>query len=387
MGVPTADLDRRRLSGAELEVLVALNLVKGIGAVLYGRLLKHFGGLEELGRASVGQLQEVTGIGAVLAGSLRTILTKGDHQKELDLARLRKVRVVTIYDDDYPANLRSVFDYPLLLYVRGELRREDDLAVAVVGSRHGTQYGQAQAERIAYGLAQRGVCVVSGLARGVDTAAHSGALQASGRTTAVLGSGILNIYPSENVRLADKIAGSGAIVSEIPLAAPPDARNFPRRNRIIAGLSLGTVVVEAGRRSGALITAEWALEMNREVFAVPGKVDSPASQGCHGLLKQGAKLVEEIEDILEELGPYQARLKADTRKPPTGPERPKDEREALILDILTDEPQNIDEVIALSNLPPATVASLLLLMEMRKQVKSLPGKRFVKVGDPGARIP
>lgn len=224
--------------------------------------------------------------------------------KELELAKKHNIKVISINDSSYPEILKKIYDPPKILYVKGKLVKEDGLAIAIVGSRRASSCGLAQAEKFGFELAKLGITIVSGLARGIDTKAHWGALKAGGRTLAVLGSGLLNIYPRENKELADKIASSGAIISEYPLAAEPLAQNFPRRNRIISGLSLGTVVIEAAKTSGALITARCAIEQGREVFSLPGSLDSDTSFGTNELIKDGAKLTMSVEDVLEEMSPY-----------------------------------------------------------------------------------
>lgn len=222
------------------------------------------------------------------------------------LSKENKTRTLSLLDKDYPANLKYIYDPPSILYIKGNILPEDTIAVAVVGSRRATYYGLKNAENLGFQLAAGGITIISGLARGVDSAAHRGALKARGRTIAVLGSGLNKIYPRENEELVEEIAQNGAVISEFALDTPPLRQNFPRRNRIISGLSLGVVVVEAAKRSGALITANFALEQGREVFALPGKIDSFTSKGTHDLIKQGAKLVESIEDIIEELEPLKA---------------------------------------------------------------------------------
>ncbi|MCQ9208506.1 MAG: DNA-processing protein DprA [Omnitrophica bacterium] len=225
------------------------------------------------------------------------------------LSNENKFKTLRITDKDYPANLKHIYDPPATVYLKGELILEDNIAIAIVGSRRATPYGLKNAKSLAFELAARGITVVSGLARGIDSAAHRGALEAKGRTIAVLGSGLNVIYPHENERLAEEIAKSGAVISEFQQDVGPQRYHFPRRNRIISGLSLGVVVVEAAQKSGALITANCALEQGREVFALPGKIDSWTSRGTHDLIKQGAKLVESIEDIIEELEPLNLQKK------------------------------------------------------------------------------
>lgn len=367
-----------------LRELVALNAVRGIGSVLHRRLVQRFGSLRGVFAASERDLREVRGIGPVLAGELRKAADGRVADDELALARRHGITILTAEDPAFPKPLLTIYDAPLLLYVRGSLRPEDDLAVAVVGSRRCSPYGLTQAERLAAALALRGVCVTSGLARGIDTAAHKGALKVKGRTLAVLGSGLLEVYPPENEKLADQIAASGAVLSELPLLCPPDARNFPRRNRIVSGLSLGVLVVEAPARSGALITVEWALDQGREVFAVPGKIDTEHSRGCHALLRQGAKLVEGVEDILEELGPHRARLAppppAEGAAAAAAPARHAnlDPKEEILHGLLSSDAKDIDALTTESQLPPSSVAATLLLLEMKGLAKQLPGKLFVR---------
>jgi DNA processing protein len=346
-----------------------------------------FGSLDKALKASINDLQRVPGIGHKLADDIVKSVREKRGEQELELARKLNVKIISCEDQGYPRNLKTIFDHPILIYVKGEIRPEDFLAIALVGSRRASYYGQRQAERLAIDLAQRGLCVVSGLARGIDTFAHNGALKfKGGRTLAVLGSGMNKLYPSENKKLARRIVESGAVISELPLNTPPDGRNFPVRNRIISGLSLGVVVVEAPRRSGALITADLALDQGREVFALPGKVDSPTSQGCHRLIKMGAKLVETANDIIEELGPYQSAFAeaVEGEQKIAGSKQAVisglDYREKAIWETLTlDDTKNIDEIIQQSKLPPALVSSTLLVMELKKIVRQLPGKNFLRL--------
>ncbi|MDQ7778244.1 MAG: DNA-processing protein DprA [Planctomycetota bacterium] len=361
-------------------MLVALNMVKGIGTVLFRRLLKAFGSLDALRKATAKQMQSVQGIGPILAGEFAEIRDKGKYLKELDLVARAGARIVAYSSDEYPVLLKTVFDHPLLMYVKGALPEAGMPCIAVVGSRRPTFYGQQQAEKLSAALAGRGACVISGLARGIDTHAHQGALRAKGATCGVLGSGLLKIYPDENRKLAERMCEHGAIISEMPMSSPPDARNFPRRNRIVSGMSLGVLVVEAGERSGALITADWALEQNREVFAVPGKIDSPQSIGCHNLIKRGAKLVQDVEDVLEELrgfASFRGPDGADAVKRPAPPGLSP--AEELLLSLLSSDPKPIDDLISESQLTPGTVSAKLLSLELRKLAKQLPGKNFVRL--------
>ena len=284
----------------EKRYLLALNMVEGLGSIKISQLLKHFNKAENIFSVPVKELEHISGIGAKIAGRIKDFNWQ-DLDKELELVRKHKIEVVTIADSDYPESLRQIPDPPLVLYFKGK-SDWTGFNFAIVGSRKASLYGLSVAEKFAQQLAALGVVIVSGMARGIDTASHKGALKAKGATLAVLGSGLLNIYPPENESLAEKIAESGAVISEFPLNTPPLRENFPRRNRIVSGLARGVLVVEAAERSGALITADLALDQGKDVFAVPGKVDSPTSLGANHLIKQGAKLVNSIEDILEEYG-------------------------------------------------------------------------------------
>jgi DNA processing protein len=282
----------------ELESLVRLNLSGMIGSSLLRRLLEQFD-LARIHRLSRRDLERVPGIGPLTS---KAIVEAGDPAREIDLAARRGIEILPATSPSYPPALRTLYDHPIVLYRRGRTADADALAIGIVGSRECTDYGRRQALRFGQELARLSITVVSGLARGTDSAAHRGALKApEGRTIAFLGSGLLRVYPPENAALLDEICARGAAFSEFPLEAAPETANFPRRNRLISGLSLGVLVVEAAERSGALITADWALEQGRDVFCLPGSIESPMSRGCHRLIKQGAKLVEEPADILEEI--------------------------------------------------------------------------------------
>ena len=293
-------------------------------------------------------------------------------------AKQTSYRTLTPADTGYPALLREIPDPPAVLHVRGTLGDSCEPAVAIVGSRHASPYGLECAERLAYDLALRGITVVSGLARGIDAAAHRGALNAHGRTVAILGSGLDCLYPPEHERLAEEIAELGCVVSEYPMGMQPLPHNFPRRNRLISGWSLGVVIVEAAQRSGALITADMALEQGREVFAVPGPVTAVTSQGTHELLKHGARLVTSVEDILEELG-----LTADAPSRAAGarahaPASELVEAERRIVACLGTEPQDIDAIAQASGMRASEASSWLLQLELKRIVRQLPGKQFVR---------
>jgi DNA processing protein len=293
-----------------------------------------------------------------------------------DQARVKEagVGVIVWGDPDYPVRLQEIASAPPVLYVRGTLEREDEAAIAIVGARYATAYGEDIARELAAALASRGLTIVSGLARGIDAAAHRGAIAGGGRTLAVLGSGLDQIYPPEHAGLADEVAAHGAVLSEFPLGTPPLRLHFPRRNRIISGLSLGVIVVEAGVGSGALITAHHALEQGRDVFAVPGRVHARYSEGCNRLIKAGAKLVESWEDVLSELVP-QLRQRAPKRAVrPSPPELPAAEQQ--VFDILAEGPCHIDALILRAGLPGGRVASALVGLEMKGLVRQLRGKVF-----------
>lgn len=299
-----------------------------------------------------------------------------DLEVELKLIKKHNVEIVTIFDENYPKLLKEIYSPPIVLYVMGKILKEDEFAIAIVGSRFASVYGITTAERLGYELASKGVVVVSGLARGIDTAGHKGALKAHGRTIAVLGNGLSTVYPPENKKFAKEIIDEGgAIVSEFPMKMPPLNRNFPVRNRIISGLSLAVVVVEAAKNSGALITADFALEQNREVFAVPGKVDSATSFGTNELIKDGAKLVQRADDILEELGLEIEKSRPGDKnlKPNLTPE------ESIIYENLSKEPKYLDDVAQDAKVSVGKTIEILLKLQLRKLVRELPGKNFIKV--------
>lgn len=369
-------MDRRGeppLAGDLADTLL-LSMVSGIGPRLRQLLLERFGSPAAILGASESELRSVAGIGTKLAGAVRRARNEIDVGREMEICRRNQVTIVPLTSDAYPAGLREIVDPPGVLFVRGAIQPVDALAVAMVGSRHATRYGLAQAERLAGSLARAGLTVISGLARGIDGAAHRGALAAGGRTIAVLGSGVLNIYPPEHKGLADEIVARGAVVSEAPARAAPLSGAFPQRNRLISGMALGVVVVEAAVQSGALITARHAMEQGREVFAVPGPVDSRMSRGCHRLIRDGAKLVETADDILEELGPLvSAAPLADGTLVHHPAELTLNEQERLVLDAIDGKATLIDQVVADSGLPTPRVLSILSVLEMRRLVRRLSG--------------
>jgi len=324
---------------------LALKAVPGIGNVTYRRLIDHFHSPEMVFRASIQDLMEVEGVGKSLAYEIKRFKGEQKILEEIKLMAKEGVSLLTIKDESYPDNLMQIYDPPPLLYIKGKMKKEDRDAIAIVGSRNASSYGTEIAKKISQELARQGICIVSGMARGIDSTAHRGALSVAGRTVAVMGRGLDIIYPYENKNLFYEIASHGAVVSEFPMSTPPAGVNFPRRNRIISGLSLGTLIVEASVKSGSLITANFALEQGREVFAVPGNVLSFRSKGTHRLIKQGAKLVEDAKDILEEI---MFKLQLRSLKP----QEQKlceslDMEEEEILKIVGKEPIHVDEIIDL----------------------------------------
>jgi DNA processing protein len=374
----------------DIEKWLKLIRAEEVGPVTFGKLLKCFGSVDAALGASVSGLMKVEGIGSRTAERIAASRDKFDTCAELELAGKLGVWIVHMEDPRYPPALKQIYDPPPLLYVKGTLDRADNLAIGIVGCRRCSLYGQEQSSRLAHLLAASGFTIISGMARGIDTAAHTGALAAEGRTLAVQGCGLSRVFPPENAKLFELISASGACISELPLRAEPLAENFPPRNRIIAGLSLGTIVVEAGLRSGALITAQAALESNREVMAVPGKIDSPLSQGPHQLIKQGAKLIETVEDVMEALGYIGEQLKdhaALTAKEATEKvETPLFEttkfnlkgHEQTVYDALGKEPLHIDEIIADTNLPAGAVNASVMSLRLKGLIKQLPGNLFTK---------
>ncbi|HEX3656413.1 MAG TPA: DNA-processing protein DprA [Pirellulales bacterium] len=351
-----------------------LAMITGVGPRIRQVLLEHFGNAEAVLNAAPSELRAVPGVGPKLSSAIARSATEIDVAAELALCRQHKITLLAAGEADYPAALAEIPDPPGVLYVRGALEPRDGLAVAIVGSRHATQYGLAQAERLASSLARAGLTIVSGLARGVDAAAHRGALAAGGRTLAVLGSGVLNIYPPEHERLAAEVAAGGALISENSLHAEPFSGSFPQRNRLISGLSLGIIVVEASTHSGALITARHALEQGREVFAVPGRVDNRMSHGCHRLLRDGARLVESADDVLDELGPPVTRVPLPSGEVVHHPaELSLNDLERQVLAAIGSSTASIDQVVSASGLPTPQVLSTLSVLEMRRLVRRLSG--------------
>ncbi|MBI4563685.1 MAG: DNA-protecting protein DprA [Planctomycetes bacterium] len=331
-----------------------------VGAVLHRRLVERFGDARAALRAGVSELRRVQGVGEITAAAIANVARSGDAGREIEKARRSGIRIAAHGAPEYPAALLSLHDPPLVLYLKGDLLERDHLSLGVVGSRRCTPYGERQAARFAADLAELGVTVVSGLARGIDTRAHQGALRArNGRTLAVMGSGLSRVYPPENAKLFAAVSERGAAISEFPLDAGPQPENFPRRNRLISGLSLGILIVEAAEKSGALITADWAAEQGREVFCLPGSVESPMSRGAHLLIKQGAKLVENAMDVLEELPALAPLLRSADAGAWISP------LERTVLAKIDRVPRSCESVAAATKLPECSVGAALQRLAAR----------------------
>lgn len=356
-----------------------LSLVSGVGPRTRKALMERFGTARAALNAAPSALRGVPGVGPKLTEKIACADREIDVEAEIALCREHGIEILTEGHADYPRVLREIHDPPGVLFVRGEIRPNDALAVGIVGTRHATQYGLRQAERLAGGLARAGLTVISGLARGIDAAAHRGAMAAGGRTIAVLASGVMNIYPPEHDKLAEEVVAHGALISESPPRSQPLAGTFPQRNRLISGLSLGVIVVEAADRSGALITARHAMEQGREVFAVPGNVDTRASRGCHQLIRDGAKLVESADDVLEELGPLvEAAPRDDGQVIHHAAELLLNELEQQVLATIHTEATSIDQIVADTGLPVSQVLSTLSVLEMRRLIRRLSGTTVIR---------
>ncbi len=350
---------------------IGFNLVKGIGAVRLKALLAHFGDARAAWQAAPSALRSA-GLSKGVVSRLVQVRAQVDLDALWETITRGEVSVLTWLDPTYPALLREIDQPPPVLYVDGTLNEEDQWAVAVVGTRRMTSYGRQVTEELVGYLARNGITVVSGLARGVDTAAHRAALQTGGRTLAVLGSGVNRIYPPENRRLAAEIKKRGAILSDYPLGTPPEAANFPPRNRIISGLSMAVVVVEAGSKSGAAITATFAANQGRDVFAVPGSIFSSQSLGTNRLIQQGAMPMLDPQDVLEALQPTRVAEQRSARRIIPG-----DEVEAKLLKLIGTEPVHIDEISVQAALPMEKVSATMAVMELKGFVRQVGGMRYV----------
>jgi len=361
------------------EQLINLSAIPGVGATRIRALIAHFKSTENIFNASLKQLTAVDGVEIKTARSIRDYSEFDYGIQQVTRAKNAGIDIIDFWNESYPENLKRIYDPPAFIFMKGTLSKQDKYAISIVGTRLPSSYGKVIAEKFAKELAQKGLVIISGLARGIDTISHWAAVQSGGRTIAVMGSGLDQIYPGENKKLAEKIIEQGALISEFPMGAKPDAVNFPRRNRIISGLSLGTIVVEAGLKSGALLTSNYALEQNREVFAVPGNINSPKSLGTNQIIKDGAKLISSVNDILIELEPQLKHfLKQDEAKVK---EVPADlsELDKILLNNLSNEPIHIDKLANLIGKSTAETLSALLPLEFKDLVKQLQGKLFVRV--------
>ena len=364
------------------EAYIALNMMEGLGPIKVRALIDMLGSPQAVFEVEGNDLLRVRGIGQKLSASILSQRGEIDPQAEIEQAAELGVRILTPLDGEYPEVLKTIHDPPLALYVRGSFLPGDEHMLGIVGSRKATHYGLNIADRLSYQLAQTGFTIVSGLARGIDTAAHQGALKGKGRTVAVLGSAIDQLYPPENAELADAIAQHGAVISEYPLGRQADRMTFPYRNRIISGLSMGVIVVEAGFKSGSLHTADSALEQGRSVFAVPGRIDHPSAKGTNRLIKNGAKLVDNVGDILEEFELLipPGIMEEPEKRASARPEIPLSEEEKKLVEALWQEALDVDSLARSAGLTPAQISGLLLGLEMKRVIKMLPG-RIVELAD------
>ena len=393
---------------ADTKSLIHLNLIPGIGNHTIRRLLAAFGSAEKSIVATSAELAQIDGLTPDVRHQLIDGRSRAPLAQELELIEQHQCHIVTISDNTYPPLLKQIDDPPVLLYIIGEFPIPDAPSIAIVGSRSPTEYGKTTSQQLSHQLAERGITVVSGFARGIDTCVHRGALEAGGRTIAVFGCGLSIIYPEMNRVLAAEIIESGALISEFPMTMPPRGKNFPRRNRVISGLTLGTLVVEASDRSGSLITARHAAEQGREVFAVPGQIFSGMSRGTHSLINQGATLINSVDDLLDALPQDYTKVMGGesiepTRQPSSSKRSDKVDRpqsvakrstpasqpkakvvpnltpdEQTVLSAMGGDSVHIDEITRVTQLPIGKVSSLLVMLELKGVVQQLPGKQFVK---------
>ena len=360
---------------AEIIPLLKLYSIPGIGSGRMRQLIGHLGSAQTVLDAPVQKLIRVPGVDRAIALKIKRFVDEKFVERQLKLLQQFNIKLLTFWDDEYPESLKRIFDPPAFIYYKGSLKPEDRLAMAIVGTRVPTQYGKIVTEQLCKELVENEFTVVSGLARGIDTLAHRSVIMNRGRTLAVLGCGLDRIYPPENKKLAEEIEGNGALISEYPLGTMPDAGNFPRRNRIISGLSLGVLIIEAGMKSGALITAFQALEQNREVFAVPGPINSGKSIGTNQLIKEGAKLVQNISDILKELA---GQIESKTKK--------VDQRianlnkiENEVYNLLSKDPVHVDRLVQCTQKSAPEILAVLLTLELLGLIRQLSGKMFIKI--------
>lgn len=360
----------------EIRDWIGLSLVPGVGPKRFLSLLNHFGSPRGVFAASLKELEQIPDIGEMTAQSIKTFNSWEEAEKQSSRVGKNGIRFITLKSDEYPPGLKNIYDPPPYLFVKGEIKYEDSKALAIVGTRQPSPYGRLIAEKITCELAGKGITIVSGFARGVDSLSHHFALESNGRTIAVFGSGLDVIYPPENGKLGERIEKNGALISEFLLGTEPEGNNFPKRNRLISGLSLGVIIIEAGIKSGALLTAQLALEQGREVFAIPGNISSKGSQGTNWLIKNGATLVTRAEDVLEELKNVFSQEAEEQIKEVRFA---LSEQEQKVYQLLSTEPAHIDLIARESQLTTPQALSLLLNLELKGAVKQLSGKNFIRV--------
>lgn len=375
--------DSSQRSFAKRNAALRLQMVQGIGPRIFGELIERFGSAEGVLSASPSDIRSVPGVGAKLSNNI-AMASEIDIDPLLDCCQGHGISILQRGGNGYSKRLEEIYDPPSILFGKGAVLPCDELAIAIVGTRHATRYGTKVADQLARGLALAGLTIVSGLARGIDAAAHKGALAVGGRTIGVLGGGLLKMYPAEHQSLADEIAESGAVLSEsLPMQAPKSG-SFPRRNRIVTGLSLGVIVIEAADRSGALISARLASEQGREVFAVPGRMTDRMSKGTNALIRDGATMVQSVDDVLEQLGPMPTAAKIEsasgeslTIRSPA--ELKLNEQETLVLQLISEDATEIDWLIQRSELPASRVLSTVSVLEMRRLIRRVSGTAVVRI--------
>lgn len=371
------------MSITDKEACIVFNMVSGIGAQRFEALSTHFGSPSAVLSASLDEIAAVRGISMALAQKIASWKKDIDYQAEMDLAEKGGAKIITKFDPEYPAPLKDIYDPPICLYVRGELPLPIEMGLAIVGSRRITNYGRKMAKHLSEAAVYAGWSVISGLAYGIDAVAHQAALDAGGKTVAVLGGGLARIHPQDHIPMAREIVRHGALVSEFPMEYPVNRQSFPRRNRIVSGMSRGVLVVEAGLDSGALITANIALEQGKQIFAVPGNADNPQARGSNSLIRQGAKLVESIDDILEEFeflpgfSRVPKKAQEDSQDYEAVPKVPLSGDEEKIIALLTAKTNvAFDEIAAETAIPAGKLLAILMKMEMRKTLSQLPGRIY-----------
>lgn len=378
----TAESPSRQKS---IEAALKLQLVQGIGPRVFGELIQRFDSAQNVLAATPQQLREVPGVGTKLMQNIVNADTQVDVATLLEVCRNKGISILDRGSASYPKMLAEIYDPPNILFHQGTIEPVDQLAIAIVGTRHSSNYGDTVARRLAHGLSMAGFTIVSGLARGIDAQAHKAALAANGRTIAVLGGGLLKMYPPEHQKLADEIVENGAVISEALPQQSPQSGCFPRRNRIVTGLSLGVIVIEAGDRSGAAISARLAMEQGREVFAVPGRIDSQNSRGCHQLIRDGATLVRSVDDVLEQLGPLVTPVarKTDSGKVGQTIKHPAElklsDQESAILQAIRSEPTGFDDIMQQTGLPASRLLSTISVLEVRRLIRRLSSTSFVRI--------